>query len=68
MVRKCKNIKKFFDGIKKIIKKIYDYSQPIKYDDNYMKIKFNTENNISPNKIVYFFYNNYNNKICNTKR
>ena len=30
-----------FDGIKEIIKKINDYSQPIKYDDNYMKIKFN---------------------------
>ena len=31
-----------FDGIKEIIKKINYYSQPIKYDDNYMKIKFNT--------------------------
>ena len=31
-----------FDGIKEIVKKINDYSQPIKYDDNYMKIKFNT--------------------------
>ena len=31
-----------FDGIKEIIKKINDYSYPIKYDDNYMKIKFNT--------------------------
>ena len=29
---------KVFDGIKEIIKKIYDYSQPIKYDDSYMKI------------------------------
>ena len=29
-----------FDGIKEIIKKINDYGQPIKYDDNYMKIKF----------------------------
>ena len=31
-----------FDVIKEIIKKINDYSQPVKYDDNYMKIKFNT--------------------------
>ena len=31
-----------FNGIKEIIKKINDYNQPIKYDDNYMKIKFNT--------------------------
>ena len=31
-----------FDGLKEIIKKINDYSQPIKYDDNFMKIKFNT--------------------------
>ena len=36
---------KVFDGIKEIIKKIHDYSQPIKYDDNYMKIKFNTDDN-----------------------
>ena len=43
-----------FDGIKEIIKKIYDYSQPIKYDDSYMKIKFNTGDNISLNKIIYF--------------
>ena len=28
----------FFNGIKEIIKKIDDYNQPIKYDDNYMKI------------------------------
>ena len=35
-----------FDGIKEIIKKINDYSQPIKYNDNYMKIRFNTDNNI----------------------
>ena len=32
-----------FDGIKEIIKKINDYSQPIKCDDNYMKIGFNTD-------------------------
>ena len=43
-----------FDRIKEIIKKIYDYSQPIKYDDNYMKIKFNTDDNISLNKIIDF--------------
>ena len=43
-----------FDGIKEIIKKINDHSQPIKYDDNYMKIKFNTYDNISLNKIIYF--------------
>ena len=36
------------------MKKIYDYSQLIKYDDNYMKIKFNTDDNISLNKIIYF--------------
>ena len=35
-----------FDGIKQIIKKINDYSQPIKYDDKYMKIKINTDDNI----------------------
>ena len=28
-----------FDRLKEIIKKLNDYSQPIKYDDNYMKIK-----------------------------
>ena len=43
-----------FDGIKEIIKKINGYSYPIKYDDNYMKIKFNTDDNIMLNKIVYF--------------
>ena len=43
-----------FDGIKEIIKKTNDYSQPIKYDDNYMKIKFNTDDNITLNKIIYF--------------
>ena len=42
-----------FDGLKEIIKKINDYSQPIKYDDNYMKIKFNANDNISLNKIMY---------------
>ena len=43
-----------FDGIKEIFKKVNDYSQRIKYDDNYMKIKFNTGDNILLNKIVYF--------------
>ena len=43
-----------FDGIKEIIKKINDYSQPIKYDDNYMKIKFNTDDITPLNKIIYF--------------
>ena len=43
-----------FDGIKEIIKKINDYGQAIKYDDNYMKIKFNTDDNIPLNKIIYF--------------
>ena len=42
-----------FDGIKEIIKKINDYSQPMKYDDNYLKIKFNTDDNIPLNKIIY---------------
>ena len=43
-----------FDGIKEIIKKINDYSQSIKCDDNYMKIKFNTDDNIPLHKIIYF--------------
>ena len=42
-----------FDG-KEIIQKINDYSYPIKYDDNYMKIKFNTDDNIPLNKIICF--------------
>ena len=42
-----------FDRLKEIIKKINDYSQPIKYDDNYMEIKFNTSDNIPLNKIIY---------------
>ena len=45
---------KVVDEIKEIIKIINDYNQPIKYDDNYMKIKFNTDDNISLNKIIYF--------------
>ena len=43
-----------FDGIKEIIKTINDYGQPIKYYDNYMKIKFNTDDNIPLHKIIYF--------------
>ena len=43
-----------FDGIKEIIKKINDYGQPIKYDDNCMKTKFNTNDNIPLDKIIYF--------------
>ena len=43
-----------FDGINEIIKKINGYNQPIKYDDNYMKIKINTDDNIPLNKIIYF--------------
>ena len=44
----------FFDGIKEIIKKINGYSYPIKYDDNYMKIRLKTDDNIPLNKIIYF--------------
>ena len=43
-----------FDGINEIIKKINDYSQTIKYDDNYMKIRFITDDNIPLNEIIYF--------------
>ena len=57
-----------FDEIKEIIKKINDYGQAIKYDDNFMKIEFNTDDNIPLNKIILFSYNNYNNKICDKKR
>ena len=42
-----------FDRLKEIIKKINDYSQPIKYDHNCMEIKFNTDDNIPLNKIIY---------------
>ena len=42
------------DEIKEIIKKLNDSSQPMKYDDNYMKIKFNTDDNIPLNKTIYF--------------
>ena len=48
-----KTYQEFFNGTKDVIKKINDYSQPIKYDDNYMKIKFNTDDNILLNKIIY---------------
>ena len=43
-----------FNGKKEIFKKINDYNQPIKYDDNYMKIKFITDGNIPLNKIICF--------------
>ena len=42
-----------FDEIKEIIKKVNYYSQPVKYDDNSLKIKFNTDDNIPLNKIIY---------------
>ena len=41
------------DRLKEIIENRNDYSQPIKYNDNYMKIKFNTDDNIPLNKIIY---------------
>ena len=43
-----------FDEIKEILKKINDYNQSIKYDDNYINIKFNTDDNTPLNKIIYF--------------
>ena len=43
-----------FNGIKEIIKKINDYNQPIKYNDDYMKIRFNTDDIIPLYKIIYF--------------
>ena len=43
-----------FNGIKEIIKKINNYKQPIKYDDNYLKIKFNEDDNIPLYKSIYF--------------
>ena len=42
-----------FHRLKEVIKKKNDYNQPIKYDGNYMKIKFNTDDNIRLNKIIY---------------
>ena len=50
IMQKCQEV---FDGIKEITKTINDYGQPIKYDDNYMKIKFNTDDNIPLNKFIY---------------
>ena len=55
MVIQYKIIKKFFDRLKEIVKKINDYSQPIKYDDKYKKITFNTDDNIPLNKIIYLY-------------
>ena len=49
-IQKCQEV---FDRLKEIIKKINDYSQPIKYDYNYMKIKFNTDDDIKLNKVIY---------------
>ena len=42
-----------FDRLKEVIKKINDYSQPIKYNYNYMKIEFITDDNIPLKKIIY---------------
>ena len=50
---KIQKYEEVFDRLKEIIEKINDYSQPIKYDDNYMKIKFNTDDNIPLNRIIY---------------
>ena len=50
-------MQKYHEGfyrIKEIIKKINDYSQPIKSDENYMKVKLNTDDNIPLNKIIHF--------------
>ena len=43
-----------FDRIKEIIKKINNYSYSVKYDGDYMNIKYNTNYNILLNKIIYF--------------
>ena len=51
---KMQKYQEVFDGIKEIIKRINDYGQPIKYDDNYIKIKFKTDGNIPLNKIICF--------------
>ena len=48
------NYQEVFNGIKEIIKKTNNYNQQLKYDDNYMKIKFNTDDNIPLNKIIHF--------------
>ena len=42
-----------FDRLKEVIKKINDYSQPIKYNYNYMKIEFITDDNIPLKKVIY---------------
>ena len=57
-----------FYGIKEIIKKINYQNQPIKYGNNYMRIKFNTDDNIPLNKIVYFPAITIIIKICHKKR
>ena len=57
MINRYNIIQKYqevFDGIKEIIKKINDYSQPIKCDDNYMKMEFNTDDNIPLHTITSF--------------
>ena len=41
-----------FDKLKETVKKVNDYTYPIQYDGNYMKIKCNTDD-IPLNKIVY---------------
>ena len=56
-----------FDRLKEIIKKINDYSQPIKYYENYMKIKFNADNNIPLNKIIYLPTHNCNHQKYHRK-
>ena len=47
-----KKYNQVFDGIKYHIKKINNNDS--KYDKNYMKIKFNTDNDIPLNKRLYF--------------
>ena len=54
------------DRLKEIIKKINDYSQSIKCDQNYMKVKFNTDDNIPLNKISSHY--NYNHQKYYKKR
>ena len=53
MVIQYQKYQEAFDALKEINKKIKYYSQPIQYDKNYMKIKFNTDDNIPLNKIIY---------------
>ena len=62
IMQKCQEV---FNGIKGI-KKINDYNQRIKCDDNYMKIKFNTEYSTKQNYLLP--YNNYNNKTYHKKK